>query len=81
MPIYEYACERCGHEFELLVRGTRVPACPECASEQVARRLSLPAVSSETTKAQAMRAAKKRDKVQGNERVQEQIRYEKSHND
>jgi len=81
MPIYEYICERCGHQFEKLVRGTKTPACASCGAMNVERLLSLPNVKSETTKAQAMRAAKKRDRAQGTERVQAQIAYEKSHDD
>ncbi|MCO4743348.1 MAG: zinc ribbon domain-containing protein [Proteobacteria bacterium] len=31
MPIYEYACESCGHRFEKLVRmSDDAPPCPEC---------------------------------------------------
>ena len=81
MPIYEYACKSCGREFEALVRGSRTPVCPECKSTELERRFSLPAVSSESTRAQAMRAAKKRDKAMGTDRVQAQIAYEKSHDD
>lgn len=35
MPIYEYACKSCGHEFEELVASHRdqAPACPKCAAE------------------------------------------------
>lgn len=42
MPIYEYRCEACGHDFEELVRSSddTVP-CPECDSEQVGRKLSV----------------------------------------
>jgi putative FmdB family regulatory protein len=81
MPIYEYVCKKCGREFEKLVRVGKAPACESCGSIDVERRFSLPNVKSETTKAQAMRAAKKRDKAQGTERVQAQIAYEKSHDD
>lgn len=81
MPIYEYACKSCGREFEALVRGARTPACPACDSKDLERRFSLPAVSSESTRAQAMRAAKKRDQIQATDRVQAQIAYEKSHDD
>ena len=28
MPIYEYSCEACGHEFETLVLGKTEPASP-----------------------------------------------------
>ena len=41
MPIYEYTCSACGHQFEKLVR-VRAPAppCPECASEDVNKNVS-----------------------------------------
>jgi putative FmdB family regulatory protein len=43
MPIFEYACEKCQAEFELLVRGEQKPACPHCGSEQLNKQLSVPA--------------------------------------
>jgi len=81
MPIYEYSCTKCGHEFEKLVRGGPTPACESCGAAEVERLLSLPNVKSETTRAQAMRAAKQRDRAQATDRVQAQIAYEKSHDD
>ena len=57
MPLYEYACLGCGHEFELLILGSSPrPACPACASESIERRLSMFAVSSESSR-QSSRAA------------------------
>ena len=41
MPIYAYACADCAHEFETLVRSNELPACPECGSERLDRRISL----------------------------------------
>lgn len=41
MPIYEYACSRCGHEFETLVRRDAVPDCPHCHSTDLAKKLSV----------------------------------------
>jgi len=32
MPIYEYRCGKCGHEFEELVFGQDLPACPKCTA-------------------------------------------------
>ena len=81
MPIYEYQCRGCGNEFEALVRKSDTPACPKCSSTELERLLSLPAVKTESTKAQAMKAARKRDKAQGTERTIEQLKYERSHND
>jgi putative FmdB family regulatory protein len=79
MPIYEYRCTACGHAFELLVRRGDSPVCPECDSAQLERRTSLPTVQSSGTRAQALRAAKKRDKAQATDRMHERLKYEESH--
>ena len=81
MPIYEYVCKSCNHKFETLVRGGKVPPCEACGGLQLERLMSLPNVKSESTKARVMRAAKQRDQAQATERVNEQRRYEQSHND
>ena len=81
MPIYEYRCGACGSEFEALVLGKTEPECPSCQSQDLHRLLSLPTVNSSSTRAMSMRAAKKRDKAQGTERMIEQQKYEQSHND
>lgn len=46
MPIYEFVCESCGHEFEQIVSfsAQHSPACPSCAAETVNRRMSKPAI-------------------------------------
>jgi putative FmdB family regulatory protein len=41
MPIYEYACKACGHEFETLVRSGNVPDCPTCHSTDLDKKLSV----------------------------------------
>lgn len=41
MPIYEYACNKCGHEFETLVRASTVPDCPSCRSTDLEKKLSV----------------------------------------
>ena len=43
MPVYEYQCEECRSEVELLVRGQEVPECPQCASKKLTRLMSAPA--------------------------------------
>ncbi len=42
MPIYEYACQACEHEFELLqpMRAPPPQACPACGAGQVRKRVS-----------------------------------------
>jgi putative FmdB family regulatory protein len=41
MPIFEYSCSKCGHEFETLVRGSSVPDCPSCHSTELEKKLSV----------------------------------------
>ncbi|MEX2466841.1 MAG: zinc ribbon domain-containing protein [Gemmatimonadota bacterium] len=82
IPIYEYACQACGHRFEQFVRGTDRSSdlsCPECESSKVERLISTPAVKSSGTHDRAMQAAKKRDVAQGKERMHAQLQYEQSH--
>ena len=43
MPIYEYACKDCGHEFEELVRGLEQPTCPSCGTSRIERQMSVSA--------------------------------------
>ncbi len=42
MPTYEYACDKCGHEFECEQRITDDPikTCPECRGRRVRRLIS-----------------------------------------
>ncbi|HLH76849.1 MAG TPA: zinc ribbon domain-containing protein [Candidatus Binataceae bacterium] len=41
MPIYEYRCRDCEHEFEIFVMASApAAACPDCGSEQLTRELS-----------------------------------------
>lgn len=62
MPIFEYECLRCGHQFELLVLRDTVAACPACASQELERLLSGFAVSSEGIRQSNLQAARKRYK-------------------
>ena len=81
MPIFDYICTDCKHEFEALVRGSKVPVCPQCKSEQLEKQMSLPAIKTDATTGLAMQAATRRDKAQGAERMHAQRQYELSHDD
>jgi len=43
MPLYEFVCQKCGREQELLVRGKEVPDCQSCGSIELTKLLSVPA--------------------------------------
>ncbi len=41
MPIFEYQCTKCNHQFEELVfNRDELPRCPSCGAEQVGKQLS-----------------------------------------
>lgn len=41
MPIYEYVCGKCAHEFEELILGRQdTVACPKCASQETRKMVS-----------------------------------------
>ena len=48
MPLYDYHCNARGQAFELLVRSSSVPACPHCASVDLAKQISKPAPPGQT---------------------------------
>ena len=53
MPIFEYVCQECRHEFEALVFGRDKAACPKCQSKKLSPQLSVFAVSSKGSAAPA----------------------------
>jgi putative FmdB family regulatory protein len=45
MPIFEYTCKECNHQFEALVFGKDKAACPKCQSKRLEPQLSVFAMS------------------------------------
>jgi putative FmdB family regulatory protein len=45
MPIFEYICTECHHEFEALVYGKDKATCPKCHSRKLQPQLSVFAVA------------------------------------
>ena len=43
MPLYEYTCHDCESQFELLIRGSEQPHCPQCEGSHLEKLLSVPA--------------------------------------
>ena len=60
MPLHEYECRGCGHVFELLLRhSSSSPACPSCAGQDLERVISMFAVSSASSRASSLLAARR----------------------
>jgi len=54
MPIYEYVCQACKSEFELLIRGESdrsSAACPNCESKRIEKQFSVFGMSGVETRA------------------------------
>lgn len=58
MPIFEYLCKECDHEFEALVYGSQKAACPKCHSKNLAPKLSVFAVSAKGSSSAAPSAGR-----------------------
>lgn len=41
MPLYEYRCDKCGEDCELLVRHDNDIKCPQCGGKKLERQLSV----------------------------------------
>ena len=80
MPLYDYDCRTCGHEFEVLIRpGSETPKCTSCGSEELERLLSGFAVSSEQTRANNIAAGRKFYAKDRKDQAMAQLEYEKHH--
>ncbi len=53
MPIYEYICKECHHEFEALVYGKEKAQCPKCHASKLEPQLSVFAVSAKGSSSSA----------------------------
>jgi len=77
MPLFDYRCRRCGHEFEALVRAGDTVECRACHASDVERLLSTFALSTDERRQAAAldsrrrQIAKNRDKVIADEEYRE----------
>ena len=81
MPLYDYECRKCGHEFELLIRQgqTAAPVCVSCGSEELERLITSFAVSSEHTRELNLKAGRKYYAKDRKDQAMAQLEYEKHH--
>ena len=70
MPIYDYRCRGCGHEFELLVLKTTVAACPECEGQDLEQLISGFSVSSDEIRRTNVKRARRQMAASSNYRDQ-----------
>ena len=82
MPIFEYECRACGHQFEYLVLPTSpAPACPSCEKQDLQKLISLCAVSSEGTREANLKSARKQSSAVQRDKNYEEHKAIHDHHD
>ena len=79
MPLYEYQCRACAHEFEALIRTGDTPKCTSCGSEELDKLLSPIGVSTEHTRSASFTKARERAKKANRDKEIAQFEYEEKH--
>lgn len=79
MPIYEYKCHKCEHQFEKIVRLNETPDCPACHSSDLERLFSTPGISTERTRTRAMKVARQKASKTKQEKDHAQREYERNY--
>jgi len=80
MPLYDFRCRACEHEFEALVRNAQPVACRACKSEDVERLPSAFALSTDDRRAAAAKASRKQQ-MKGRREELAQEDYDRQHHD
>ena len=74
MPIYEFACERCGSRFEVLVEaGTTSIACRNCHAERTRRVYSAQGAPFKLVKTPGEARRKERENATRRERAKQRL--------
>jgi putative FmdB family regulatory protein len=81
MPIYDFHCRACGHDFEALVRphDQQPTTCPSCRSMDLERQLGTFAVSTAEKTAAAAKQSRQRQIKANKEKLVADEEYRKEH--
>jgi putative FmdB family regulatory protein len=81
MPIYDFHCRACGHEFEALVRpqDQEPTRCPSCQGVDLERQLSTFAVSTAEKRQAAVKQSRQRQIKANKEKLVADEEYRKEH--
>jgi len=80
MPLREFKCRACSHQFEALVRANDPPlTCRACGAADLEQLLSLCAISTEQTTQLALKAGRKRAKEARRDEIAYQREIESHH--
>jgi putative FmdB family regulatory protein len=81
MPLYDFVCRSCGHEFEALVRPADAARCPKCDGTDLEKLLSAFAVSSEERTRAAAKASREAQVRGRKDAIIAEEEYRRHHDD
>ncbi|HTR00316.1 MAG TPA: zinc ribbon domain-containing protein [Candidatus Acidoferrum sp.] len=79
MPIYEYKCLHCHHQFEKLVKLDETPSCPACQHNTLERLFSAPAISTQKSRSYTHGIARRKANSIKKEQDHAQREYERNY--
>ena len=79
MPLYDFRCRACGHEFEALVRPREAPKCPECHGADLERLLSTFVASSDEGRQRSAKDSRQRQIRGRRDQLVAEAEYRKEH--
>ena len=80
MPLFEYRCGGCAHEFELLLQQSGEPSpCPACGSSDLNRILSPSAVRPEQTRRRPSQEIRARNRATRRDHTEAEARRIEAH--
>jgi len=79
MPLYDFHCRSCSHEFEALVRTGDAPRCPQCSGSDLERLLSTFALNTDERHRAAVRDSRKRQIRANRDKLVAEEEYRQKH--
>jgi putative FmdB family regulatory protein len=79
VPLYDFRCRTCGHEFEALVRGNDGTECPACHGSDVERLLSAFVASTDEARQKSAKASRERQIRGRRDQLIADAEYRKQH--
>ncbi len=77
MPIYEYKCQACGHQFEKIVKLNETPDCESCKNSNLEKIFSVPGIRTPKSQQRAAQQEEHSKNKVRRERVVAQREYER----
>ncbi len=80
MPLYDFKCRACSHDFDQIVKVGEIPNCPMCGAADVEKLLTFNAsVSTDKTRSRALASARRKGQAIKREQDHAQREYERNY--